>query len=221
MQYIFDHWEIEWNGLNREKDAVNNGNDISPESSSKANITDWLRVDATTGFVRRTRKIRFAKSCAVILIPSRSEYLNAGINLWYDRPMLKGIQLAASREIKYLMDDNPLLTTEAAMAHLYQPNIDVIYRNVRLWFATRRVALLVVDKDKESALRTIHYMVNSQKQWNWSTASAGSAEEAIQLIKKGDFLFFTNTSYLSLLLHHDTLEYHVHIPTYIPCVTLH
>ena len=110
-------------------------------------IAGWLRLDAgAAGFSRRTKRIRFAKTCAVILIPSRAEYFNAGISLWYDRLALKAIQQSAGREVKAVMEDNPRLTTEAAMAHLYQPSLDVVYRNVRHWFAARPLHVLVVDK---------------------------------------------------------------------------
>ena len=59
---------------------------------------------------------------------------------------LKAIQQSAGREVKALMADNPRLTAEASMAHLYQPSLDVVYRNVRHWFATRPLYVLVVDK---------------------------------------------------------------------------
>ena len=57
------------------------------------------------------------------------------------------MQTVASRELKQLMNDTPLLTTEAAIVHLYQPSIDVIYRNVKTWFRLKPMNVMIVDHD--------------------------------------------------------------------------
>ena len=85
------------------------------------------------------------------------------------------MQTIASRELKQLMNDTPLLTTEAAITHLYQPSIDVIYRNVKTWFRIKPMNVLVVDHDEQHALETIDALINSQRSWKWKPFIATSA----------------------------------------------
>ena len=84
------------------------------------------------------------------------------------------MQTIASRELKQLMHDTPLLSTEAAIAHLYQPSIDVIYRNVKTWFRFQPMNVLVVDHDEPHAQETIDALINSQPSWKWNAYFATS-----------------------------------------------
>lgn len=136
-----------------------------------------------------SKKVKYAKTCAVILIPSREEYFNAGINLWYDRRDLKLSQYQASVELKHLMEENPILTMEAAMTYLYQPKIEIFYKNVDCWFSKRNLNLLVIDGSMKNANDTIHDVISSQKEWKWSSVVAQSGEIAMQMIKSGSQKF--------------------------------
>ena len=84
------------------------------------------------------------------------------------------MQIVASRELKQLMHDTPLLSTEAAIAHLYQPSIDVIYRNVKSWFRFKPMNVLIVDHDELHAQDTIDALIQSQRSWKWNPFIATS-----------------------------------------------
>ena len=95
MRFSFDHWEFEDEDLDEEEQALEKGvlatknksTTLSSVLSTGSLIADWFNgIDSSKGGVvvpLRTKKIRFAQTCAVILIPSRTEYLNAGLYLWY------------------------------------------------------------------------------------------------------------------------------------------
>jgi CheY-like chemotaxis protein len=164
MDFCFDHWEWEDPRLRRK-----------------------IRKDpkVTDGGVPR-RKVNYAKTCAVILIPSRLEYSDAGIDLWYDKKDLKASQHQASAELKRLIEENPALTMESAMAYLYQPSVDVYFRdNSNSWSSGGILNVLVVDKNPDTAEETIKLLRQYQKRWDWNTNIAQSGEKAIKTIKSG------------------------------------
>ena len=161
MNFCFDHWELD-----------------------DRTFQEPFRTTSSS-----SKKVKYAKTCAVILIPSREEYFNAGINLWYDRKDLKLSQYQASIELKHLMEENPVLTMEAAMTYLYQPKIEIFYRNVDCWFSGRSLNLLVIDRNTKSGNDTINDIINSQKNWRWSACVAHSGEIALQMIKNGSQTF--------------------------------
>lgn len=175
MNFCFDHWELEETFTYKEPQiripsCSSSGSGSSSSSSSSSNSS---------------KKVKYAKTCAVILIPSREEYFDAGINLWYDRKDLKLSQYQASIELKHLMEENPVLTMEAAMTYLYQPKIEIFYENMDCWFHGRNLNLLVVDRNTENANDTINDVISSQKNWKWSSCVAPSGESALQMIKNG------------------------------------
>lgn len=158
MNFCFDHWELEDRSLE--------------ESYARSNSSS-------------SKKVKYAKTCAVILIPSRDEYFKAGINLWYDRKDLKLSQYQASIELKHIMEENPVLTMEAAMTYLYQPKIEILYRDIDCWFSARNLNLLVIDRNTKNANDTINDVINSQPKWQWSACVAHSGDVAIKMIKNG------------------------------------
>ena len=162
MNFCFDHWELE--------DKTREETHLAPTSSS-------------------SKVVKYAKTCAVVLIPSREEYFNAGIVLWYDSKELKLSQYQASIELKHVMEENPVLTIEAAMTYLYQPKIDILHRNVDHWFTSRKLNLLVIDKSTKNANDTINDVITSQPRWQWSATSAESGDAAIKMIKNGSHQF--------------------------------
>ena len=166
MNFCFDHWELE-DTTSREPQLKQPSVQTSSSSSSSS------------------KKVKYAKTCAVILIPSREEYFDAGINLWYDRKDLKLSQYQASIELKHLMEENPVLTMEAAMTYLYQPKMEIFYEKKNCWFHGRNLNLLVVDRNIQNANDTIDDVISSQNTWKWSSCVAPSGESALQMIKNG------------------------------------
>ena len=67
------------------------------------------------------RKVHYARTCNLILIPTRQEYIDASIDLWYTRTTFDMAKLQASKEIRELMLKHPSLTFEKAVLILYQP----------------------------------------------------------------------------------------------------
>ena len=87
--YVFDHFEFDFSSCIKDESAAAAAAIAAATSASEADvdtatggasipsppkgIAGWLRLDAgAAGFARRTKRIRFAKTCAVILIPSRA-----------------------------------------------------------------------------------------------------------------------------------------------------
>jgi len=57
----------------------------------------------------------------LILIPTRQEYIDASIDLWYTRTTFDLAKVQAGKEIRELMLKHPSLTFEKAVLILYQP----------------------------------------------------------------------------------------------------
>lgn len=68
------------------------------------------------------KKVKYAMTCSLILIPTRQEYVDADIDLWYGRFSFEQAKLQASYEIKSFMSANPHVTFQRAVAALYQPD---------------------------------------------------------------------------------------------------
>mmetsp|Transcript_8152 Transcript_8152/g.8168 ORF Transcript_8152/g.8168 Transcript_8152/m.8168 type:complete len:477 (-) Transcript_8152:41-1471(-) len=162
MNFCFDHWELDFTSKSY-KDTPS-----APSSSS-------------------SRKVNYAKTCAVILIPSREEYFSAGIfkNLWYNQKDLKLSQYHAANELKSCMDDFPIMGIEAAMIYLYQPKIDIFYK----YLNGRKFNLLIIDDNVLNANKMVDEVKNSHPHWNWSSYISNTGEHAIQLIKNSNYLF--------------------------------
>lgn len=107
MSYTFDSYHMEQLGLKsggQETAAVDN----SPVG---------------TGAPRQPKKkVKYALTCSLILIPTRQEYVDADIDLWYGRFSFEQAKLQASYEIKSYMSANPHVTFQCAVAALYQPD---------------------------------------------------------------------------------------------------
>ena len=68
------------------------------------------------------KRVRYSKTCSLILIPTRTEYFDARIDLWYAGESFEQAKIQASMEIKAVMQANPELTFEGAVQLLYQPS---------------------------------------------------------------------------------------------------
>ena len=70
-----------------------------------------------------SRKVRFFRTCNVILIPCNQDYKNASIDLWFTKNDLNQLQEDAKMEIKEFMHKNTDITTvQEAITALYQPS---------------------------------------------------------------------------------------------------
>mmetsp|Transcript_31143 Transcript_31143/g.68676 ORF Transcript_31143/g.68676 Transcript_31143/m.68676 type:complete len:250 (+) Transcript_31143:237-986(+) len=98
MSFQFDHFEITspWEG------AV-----LKPRSMSSS-----------------SRKVHYAKTCSLVLIPSREEYQAAGIELWFNPEERLLCQQELVEQVRQLMHSNPSLTMELALAFLCQPHLE-------------------------------------------------------------------------------------------------
>lgn len=74
------------------------------------------------GFHENSRHVRYKETCDVILIPSKEEYIESGIQLWYTSRDFRAAKYEASKEIKGLLDIIPQLSFSSAMTLLYQPS---------------------------------------------------------------------------------------------------
>lgn len=69
------------------------------------------------------KKQQYSANCSVVLIPSRQEYIEAGINLWTSKHDQVIAQSEVATEVKQILDYNPRLSFQMAMKFLYQPSI--------------------------------------------------------------------------------------------------
>lgn len=69
------------------------------------------------------QKVSFNDNKKVVLIPSRQEYIEAGIDLWYTSLEQRQEQYNVSQEIKEIMYMNPFLSAVDALTFLYQPSL--------------------------------------------------------------------------------------------------
>jgi hypothetical protein len=69
----------------------------------------------------RRKRVRYNDTCDVILIPSKEEYIECGIYLWYNSKDYSMAKCEASKEIRYLLERAPNLSLSSALRILYQP----------------------------------------------------------------------------------------------------
>ncbi len=70
---------------------------------------------------KTNKKCRFQRTCSVILIPSRKEYVDACIDLWYTNESFELSKLQVSMEMNEYMTIHPDLSFEEVISNLYQP----------------------------------------------------------------------------------------------------
>lgn len=106
----------------------------APTVSGLLNIAQLGRLWATTGnltsgdnFIQKKvvekRRIRFQPAVRVVLIPSRTEYTEADLNveLWWDDSDYTAFKTSAVSELKSLMRLRNLTNSKDAIRILYQP----------------------------------------------------------------------------------------------------
>jgi len=110
MSFQFDHWELNSDIFDGFK--YNNDNNNASFSS------------VTSSSAKKSKKaVQYSDMCSVVLIPTRFEYFNAGIDLWY-RPADFTIAISQVRkEIRLLMSIyRSIVNEESAKTALYQPS---------------------------------------------------------------------------------------------------
>jgi len=116
-----DAWHLEQMRLRHEEGACR-----LHESSFSNPAAAPTQEQAQMQQPHKEKRVKYAKTCSLILIPTRQEYEDAGIELWYGRFSFEQAKLQASYEIKSLMLENPHMSFESAVARLYQPEGGVL-----------------------------------------------------------------------------------------------
>mmetsp|Transcript_32461 Transcript_32461/g.44491 ORF Transcript_32461/g.44491 Transcript_32461/m.44491 type:complete len:94 (+) Transcript_32461:91-372(+) len=93
MSFEFDHWELD--------------NQVSSEQKISH---------------KKRKVVHYAEKCSVVLIPSRVEYFNAGIDLWYKPKDFSSALNQVQKEIGLLMSIDSSITIQKARIELFQPN---------------------------------------------------------------------------------------------------
>ena len=110
---------------------------------------------------RKSGKVHFSKTCNVILVPSKEEYVEAGISLWHDRQAQEAACQEVGSEVKHLKEWIPSLSVVTAMNYLYQPEVQSNFRiknmishlppsSIKLLFVDTNVDRAVVSRNKVS-----------------------------------------------------------------------
>lgn len=94
---------------------------LIPSSSSSSSKS--LFRESPTKQKPTARHINFSNRCSVVLIPSRKEYVDAGIDLWISKSEQSVAQNEVVDEVRGLLDHNPALTIRMAISFLYQPRV--------------------------------------------------------------------------------------------------
>lgn len=115
MSYSFDNWHLE-------QMRLRHGDNSDNISLSDQCISPTIKENEILTDSPPKKTVRYAKTCSLILIPTRHEYAEAQIDLWYGRFSFEQAKLQASLEIKSLMTTNPYMTFEKAVNLLYQPS---------------------------------------------------------------------------------------------------
>lgn len=144
------------------------------------------------------RHVTFGDTCSVVLIPSRQEYFDAGIDLWWTRDDHKNAQFSTVNELKKVMEFNPRLTLDMAMRFLYQPSKD--YNNSFFQFAGG-------EEEKVNSINS------SQSEYSTGSRNGNSREDVSILIINKNYNEGENTA-KNLAVHFReytnwTLSFHV------------
>lgn len=90
----------------------------NPSGGLSRGCGNQLQREASNG---RPPTVRFSTRASVVLIPSRQEYFDAGIDLWFNREDQATAQAQVAEDVKGIMYDHPNLSFLNAMSYLYQP----------------------------------------------------------------------------------------------------
>ena len=83
-------------------------------------VKSLLGEEKTNG--NSANHVRYKKTCDVILIPSKEEYVEFGIQLWYKPKDFKIAKAEAKEELRELLEYLPHLSFSSALTLLYQPS---------------------------------------------------------------------------------------------------
>jgi hypothetical protein len=119
--------------------AAGVGRSVSaPTVSGLSTLSQFGRLWATTGDLVgndnnasatgaqkkvEKRRVKFQAAVRVVLIPSRNEYINAGMGdvLWWEESDYSVFKRAAVSELKMLMQSEGILDSKVAIQMMYQP----------------------------------------------------------------------------------------------------
>eukprot|EP01038_Epipyxis_sp_PR26KG_P013242 gene13242-17748_t len=144
-----------------------------------------VRLIAAMNSNENKKSVKFANTCGVILIPSRQEYFDAQIDLWFNRIDQNYSKNQVSSELQKVMEFNPAMTIDMAMHFLYQPHLDfhnaIFNRN--LPEIKEKLQILIIDSFKESCIETsqqINDVMNGYQKWEILFSYASSINNAYE-----------------------------------------
>jgi len=89
-------------------------------------LFDHWELEEVQPISEHSRHVRYKETCDVILIPSKEEYIECGIYLWYNKRDFKVAKNEATEEIRGLINKIPQLSFSSAMTMLYQPTDNIL-----------------------------------------------------------------------------------------------
>lgn len=102
------------------------------------------------------RRVRYNHKCSVVLIPSRQEYADAGIDLWYSHKDQINAQHEVLEEISPVLSSNPSWTVKSAMRFLYEPRVHHYDTDVREASHIQKDAINVVVVNQSMLQYKLH-----------------------------------------------------------------
>ena len=170
---------------NSDSTGCSSSNNNNSDSGSKRSGS----IGGKNSAVNSKDHVKYSRSCSVILIPSRQEYRDAGINLWWSRSDQMTAQTQVKTELKTLLDFNPILSIRAGMKYLYQPKTsDRISSPTASVSATAKepFTVIIIDSDMDSNSRTYDSVLKglrNQEKLEVDCKAIYSAEVALQTVK--------------------------------------
>lgn len=165
--------------LHHHGDRPNDREQLLPDKPSRAHGAPATPV---------SHPVTFSNTCSVVLIPSRQEYFDAGIILWYGEDELAVAQREIANEIDNVLYDHPELSIDTAMSYLYQPrHADERCSTCPMPSAKykERLHVLVVHPDTAAYQRVaqaIHQALLPMDHWALTLQHASSREAALGII---------------------------------------
>mmetsp|Transcript_15040 Transcript_15040/g.25018 ORF Transcript_15040/g.25018 Transcript_15040/m.25018 type:complete len:259 (+) Transcript_15040:201-977(+) len=148
------------------------------------------------------KKVKYAKTCSIVLIPSKEEYVEAGIDLWYDQHDQAFAQSQLVADIQELMASYPILTMELAIAYLCQPQIEYSSALGKLLSSMRsNLDIIVVDKNAnsfESVKQQLSDTFDGFPHWTPIFSNFKSGDEALAALGQSKRSTNSNTTVVLL-----------------------
>lgn len=135
------------------------------------------------------RRVHYADSCKVILVPSKEEYIHAGIELWCGQKERHNAINEVGSEIRKITEVAPSLPVLSAMALLYQPEISHAYMLRELENMDIQENLFVLLACSDNSLisdlaDTVYNSLNQIHHWTTYFSVEKSLDNLVKTISK-------------------------------------